>query len=183
MMISHFLKWDIFFKGRNMEKGYFYFISDEYFEKYQDENLMINKETIHGETHNRPCYYSFQDDINKSIFWMIPVSSQIDKFVNEYNKSLKRYGKCDTLSFGYLKGEKNAFLLQNMCPVTEKYILNQYIYVDSQKPVHIPNDLKRELNAKARKIIRLARKGKKLTFTNILKIYQELNSELEQEEL
>ena len=110
---------------------------------------------------------------------MIPVSSQTDKYLNEYNRSIEKYGVCDTISFGYLKGEFNAFLLQNMCPVTNEFILNQYLYADSQKPVHIPNDLKRELNAKARKIIRLAEKGKKLTFTNILDMRQQLISTLE----
>ena len=56
-------------------------------------------------------------------------------------------------------------------------ILNQYFYSDSPNPVCIPNDLKRELNAKARKILRLAKKGKKLTFTNILEMRQKLLSE------
>lgn len=162
-----------------MEKGYFYFISDEYYNKFNKEKLMTNKETANGEVHNRPCYYSFQDDDEKQIFWMIPVSSQIDKYLDEYNKSMKKYNMCDTISFGYLKGELNAFLLQNMCPITCKYVLNQYLYADSQKPVHIPNDLKRELNAKARKILRLALKGKKLTFTNILEMRQELLTELQ----
>lgn len=161
-----------------MEKGYFYFISDDYYEKFSDEKLMTNKEIVNGEVHNRPCYYSFQDDDEKEIYWMIPVSSQTDKYLEEYNKSMERYNLCDSISFGYLKGEYNAFLLQNMCPVTQKYILNQYYYADSQKPVHIPNDLKRELNTKARKIFRLAKKGKKLTFTNILRMRKELLSEL-----
>lgn len=161
-----------------MEKGCFYFISDEYFDKFRKENLMTNKEIIHGEIHNRPCYYAFQDDVEKRIFWMIPVSSKIEKYSAEYNKSMEKYNMCDTISFGYLKGERNAFLLQNMCPITCKYILNQYLYADSKLPVHIPNDLKKELNAKARKILRLAEKGKKLTFTNLLKMRQELLSEL-----
>ena len=162
-----------------MERGYFYFISDEYYKKFSNEKLMTNKEMVHGEVHNRPCYYSFQDDDEKRIFLMIPVSSQTDKYLNEYNRSIEKYGVCDTISFGYLKGEFNAFLLQNMCPVTNEFILNQYLYADSQKPVHIPNDLKRELNAKARKIIRLAEKGKKLTFTNILNMRRQLISTLE----
>lgn len=139
---------------------------------------MTNKEIVNGEVHNRPCYYSFQDDDEKEIYWMIPVSSQTDKYLDEYNKSMERYNLCDSISFGYLKGEYNAFLLQNMCPVTQKYILNQYYYADSQRPVHIPNDLKRELNTKARKILRLAKKGTKLTFTNILRMRKELLSEL-----
>lgn len=162
-----------------MEKGYFYFISDEYYNKFSNEKLMTNKEVVNGEVHNRPCYYSLQDDDEKRIFWMIPVSSQTDKYLDEYNKSIEKYGVCDTISFGYLKGEFNAFLLQNMCPITSEFILNQYFYADSQNPVHIPNDLKRELNAKARKILRLAKKGKKLTFTNILKMRQQLISTLE----
>ncbi len=161
-----------------MQKGYFYFISDDYYQKFPNEKLMANKEMVNGEVHNRPCYYSFQDDDEKDIYWMIPVSSQTDKYLEEYNKSIERYNMCDSISFGYLKGQYNAFLLQNMCPVTQKYILNQYFYADSHNPVHIPNDLKRELNAKARKILRLAKKGKKLTFTNILKMKKELLSEL-----
>lgn len=120
----------------------------------------------------------FKMMMKKEIYWMIPVSSQTDKYLEEYNKSMERYNLCDSISFGYLKGEYNAFLLQNMCPVTQKYILNQYYYANSQRPVHIPNDLKRELNTKARKILRLAKKGKKLTFTNILRMRKKLLSEL-----
>ena len=160
-----------------MEKGFFYFLSDEYYNRFQKEKLLTNKEIVDGIKHNRPRYYSFQDDEDKHIFWMIPVSSQTDKYTDEYNKSIERYHVCDTISFGYLKGEYTAFLLQNMCPITSKYILNQYFYSDSPNPVCIPNDLKRELNAKARKILRLAKKGKKLTFTNILEMRQKLLSE------
>ncbi len=163
-----------------MQKGYFYFLSDEYYKKFDSEKLMTNKELDDGEAHNRPCYYSFQDDYDKQIFWMIPVSSQTDKYLAEYHKSMEKYNICDTISFGYLKGDFTAFLLQNMCPVTSKYVLNQYLYADSKKPVHIPNDLKKELNAKARKLLRLSKKGNKLTFTNILKMREELLSELQE---
>lgn len=77
-----------------------------------------------------------------------------------------------------MKGEYSAFLLQNMCPVTCRYIMNQYLYADSQRPVTVSDSLKRELNAKARKILRLAKQGKVLTFTNILEMRQKLLSEL-----
>lgn len=164
-----------------MEQGYFYFISDEYYTKFSNEKLMTNKEVIDGESHNRPCYYAYKDD--EGIFWMVPVSSQIEKFTNQYNRSMKKYGMCDAVCFGYLKGEYNAFLLQNLCPVTEKYILNQYLHADTKKPVSIPNDLKRELNAKIRKILRLAEKGKKLTFTNILEMRQKLLDEIQNREV
>lgn len=162
-----------------MENGYFYFISDVYYEKFNDEPLMTNKEFVNGEEHNRPCYYAFNDEQDNRIFWMIPVSSQISKYSKHYEKNIKKYGRCDGISFGYVKGEYNAFLLQNMCPVTQKYILNQYLFADSKEPIEIPNKLKRELNAKARKILRLADNGKKLTFTNILQMRQTLIDELQ----
>lgn len=161
-----------------MEKGYFYFISDEFYHKFHQEKLMRNKEKIGGETHDRPCYYAFQDETNEQVFWMIPVSSQTDKYEREYRKAIDRYRMCDTISFGYLKGEYSAFLLQNMFPITYYYLLNQYFYSDTQIPVQIPNDLKRELNAKARKIIRLAEKGKRLTFPHILDMKKVLEDEL-----
>jgi hypothetical protein len=160
-----------------MDKGFFYFISDTYYKKFGEEPLMNNKNMIDGEMHNRPCYYAFQDDTDHSIFWMIPVSSQTDKYKKEFDKRMERYGLCDTISFGFLKGKYTAFLLQNMCPVTEKYILNKYLVADTSKPINIPKDLKRELNKKARKIIRLSNNGKQLTFTNIYQMKCVLLSE------
>ena len=118
----------------------------------------------------------------KSLFgrrnWMIQVSFQVEKFENQYNKSIDKYGLCDKISFGYLKGDKNAFLLQNMCPVIKKYILNEYTYVDTLRPVTIPNDLKREINAKARKLIRKAEQGTCIPFTDIIHMREQLLNEL-----
>lgn len=164
-----------------MDRGNFYFITDDYYRKFHKEKLMINREVIDGQVHNRPCYYAFPDEEEQQIYWMVPVSSQTEKYEREYSKSMKKYRMCDTISFGYLKGERTAFLLQNMCPVTEKYILNQYFYADTGKPVTIPSDLRRELNAKVRKILRFAKRGKKLTFTEILKMKEELLNENQQE--
>ena len=109
---------------------------------------------------------------------MIPVSFQVEKFENQYNKSIDKYGLCDKISFGYLKGDKNAFLLQNMCPVIKKYILNEYTYVDTLRPVTIPNDLKRKINAKARKLIRKAEQGTCIPFTDIIRMREQLLNEL-----
>ncbi|MDD3173370.1 MAG: hypothetical protein PHF63_06890 [Herbinix sp.] len=158
-----------------MDKGNLYFISDEFFDKFKDQKLMTNKE----DGHNRPCYYAFKDDKYENIFWMIPISSQVEKFEDEYNKSIKKYGLCDKISFGYLKGEKNVFLLQNMCPVISKYILNEYCYINTTRPVTIPNDLKREINAKARKLIRKAENGTCIPFTDIISMRTNLLEELD----
>ena len=48
--------------------------------------LMKNKETMNGQTHDRPCFYTFQDN-STGIYWMIPFSSQVSKFKKIYNTS------------------------------------------------------------------------------------------------
>ncbi|HKL80458.1 MAG TPA: hypothetical protein VJ888_08495 [Mobilitalea sp.] len=158
-----------------MKKGNLYFISDDFFDKFNNQKLMTNKE----DEHNRPCYYSLNDDKYEDIYWMIPISSQIDKYEEEFRKSITKYGLCDKISFGYVKGEKNAFLLQNMCPIIEKYILNEYHYRGTTRPVTIPNDLKSELNAKARKLIRKAENGVCIPFTDIISMRNQLIQELD----
>lgn len=39
-----------------MVKGNFYFIKNEYFDRFNDKFLMQNKEKINGKFHNRPCF-------------------------------------------------------------------------------------------------------------------------------
>lgn len=45
-----------------MTNGNFYFLSDDYFIIFRNENIMSNKEPIDGVEHNRPCYYAFKDE-------------------------------------------------------------------------------------------------------------------------
>lgn len=86
-----------------MESGKFYFINDEYYEKFNGMGLLENRETINGISHGRPCYYAFKES-DSIIYWMIPISSKIEKYQKEYNKSKDRYGFCDSISFGYILG-------------------------------------------------------------------------------
>jgi len=87
-----------------MDSGNFYFISDDYFNKYDGLGLLKNKESINNESHKRPCYYAFKD-VGSDIYWMIPISSKIDKYQKEYRKTINKYGICDGISFGYLLGD------------------------------------------------------------------------------
>ncbi len=161
-----------------MEKGNLYFIKDEYFDKFPNQKLLTNKE-LHGNYNmNRPCYYAFPDDECTEICWMIPISSRIDKLKIKYQKSIQKYGKCDVLVFGYVKGNENVFCLQNMCPITSKYIMNEYLDVNTQKPIKISSDTKREINAKARKIIRLHKKGINLAHADIMYMKEVLLKEI-----
>jgi hypothetical protein len=135
--------------------------------------LMRNKETIDDQVHDRPCFFTFQDT-NTGIYWMIPFSSRVNKFVGIYDRKIQKYGKCDTIVFGDVLGHRKAFLIQNMCPITPKYIKNEYIDGAANIPVRISGALEKELTDKAKRVLALQRKGIPLIFPDVLKIEKEL---------
>lgn len=61
---------------------------------------------------------------------------------------MEKYGRCDTLAFGFVLGERKAFLIQNMFPVTEKYFNNVYIDKNTSRPIQLSESLKKELKSK-----------------------------------
>ncbi len=156
-----------------MDSGHFYYINDTYFKDFPDATLMRNKEMVNGQVHDRPCYYAFQDS-KTSLHWMIPISSRIDKFQHYYQQKIERYGNCDTIAFGDVLGHKKAFLIQNMCPVTDKYINNEYFDNSSKLPVRVDGAFEKELVSKAKHVLALQRKGIKLIFPDVLTIESKL---------
>lgn len=104
---------------------------------------------------------------------MIPFSSQITKFRRIYEQKIKKYKQCDTIVFGEVMGHEKAFLIQNMCPVTENYIKNEYYDSNAHIPVRVNGQLEKELKQKANKILALQRKGIKLIFPEVLKMERE----------
>ena len=59
-----------------IQQGYSYHIKDEFFDLVQDKYLMSNKE----QGNYRPHYYAIQDRKNPKLYWMIPISSQAEKY-------------------------------------------------------------------------------------------------------
>ena len=59
-----------------IQQGYSYHIKDEFFDLVQDKYLMSNKER----GNYRPHYYAIQDKKNPELYWMIPISSQAEKY-------------------------------------------------------------------------------------------------------
>ncbi len=152
-----------------MDTGCFYYLNDQYFTDFPDPFLMRNKDTVNGQPHDRPCFYAFQDSAT-GLFWMIPFSHDVNKYRYHYNKKVQKYGKCDTIDFGYVLGHEKAFLIQNMCPVTQSYIKNMYIDRRSSLPVRIDGMFEKRLIGKAKKVLALQRKGVKLIIPDVLRI-------------
>ncbi len=156
-----------------MNSGHFYYIEDKYFEDFPDSMLMKNKEQFDGQAHDRPCFYAFEDS-DTGLFWMIPFSSQITKYRQYYNKKVQKYNRCDTIAFGKVLGREKAFLIQNMCPVTQKYIKNEYLDSVTNIPVRIDGVFEKELLEKAKKVLAFQRRGIRLIFPDVLSIEEQL---------
>lgn len=164
-----------------MNEKHFYFLDDRYFIDFPDDYLMKNKEIINGTVHDRPCFYAFKDHNNPDIYWMIPFSSRVDKFKKIYNNKIRKSGKCDTIVFADVLGHEKAFLIQNICPVTDNYIKNEYI--SATGPVRLSKNKEQELQQKAKKVLALVENGyKNLVFPDIITIKKKLIENLSQPE-
>lgn len=73
-----------------MKKTGFYIIKDKFFEDMSDPYLKGNR------AENRPHYYCIEDT-NTEIYWMIPLSSRIDKYKRIMEKKEKCGKPCDIL--------------------------------------------------------------------------------------
>ena len=75
---------------------------------------------------NRPHYYCFEDTAT-GIYWMIPLSSRIDKFRKIIEKKEQSGKPCDILHIVKLDDSRESvFLIQDMFPITEEYIVYAY---------------------------------------------------------
>ncbi len=163
-----------------LDERSFYFLKEEYFRDFPDKNFSKNHEIIDNKKHGRPYFYVFKDKNNPNIYWFVPVSSKVDKYKALYEKKVKKYGRCDTIHFGKVAGKENAFLIQNICPVTEKYVDSKYQI--KNKSVHISYKLQNTLYNSGNKMLYLTEMGyQNFIFPDVLKIKQELIEQLELE--
>ena len=149
--------------------GNFYFVSDEYFQRFPDPFLMPNK----GVGHNRPCFFAFCD-VHTGLYWMIPISSKVVKYHKIAESKVQKYGYCNTIIFGQVLGQDRAFLIQNMFPVTDEYIDSQYIDSHSGAHVRVAKALSKQVSSSAKSALARQRHGAKLIFPDVLEIERQL---------
>ena len=91
-----------------MKKTGFYIIKDKFFDDMPDPYLKGNK------AGNRPHYYCFEDTAT-GIYWMIPLSSRIDKFRKIIEKKEQVGKSCDILHIVKLDDSRESvFLIQDI---------------------------------------------------------------------
>lgn len=155
-----------------IKQGYSYHIKDEFFGVVQDKYLMGNKE----DCNYRPHFLAIQDNKNKELYWMIPISSQVGKYKGIMEKKIERYGKCNTIVIGKFAGKENAFLIQNAFPVIKKYF--DHVHTIENEPITIHSKLNRELTVNLREVLAMHKRGIRLIFPDIEYIQMKMEEEL-----
>ncbi len=145
-------------EDRQMKKTGFYIIKDKFFEDMPDPYLKGNK------AGNRPHYYCLEDT-STGIYWMIPLSSRIDKYRQIMEKKEKAGKPCDILHIVKLDDSReSAFLIQDMFPITEEYIEREYTIAGNHL-ILTSEHTAREIEQKARKVMGMLKRGIKFTPT------------------
>ncbi|MDO4261505.1 MAG: hypothetical protein Q4C82_05460 [Eubacteriales bacterium] len=161
-----------------MPSAQLYFLSDQYYLDFPDDRLMKNKEVVEGAPHNRPCFFAFRDTKTPEIYWIVPISSKYEKYKRIEQGKILKYGRCNTIRFGVVLGRNTAFLIQNMCPATENYLT---AYIDrNRRPVRIDGRVAADVEKHAREVLALAKRGSKVIFPDVFKIYDVLERHLKQ---
>lgn len=157
----------------NVFVGKIYHLKDEFFALVNDDKLMANKEN----GNYRPHFFFIADPDVNGIFWAIPQSSRVEKYRRIVDDKLSKYGKCNTIVIGNVSGRESAFLIQNMFPLTEKYVDHEHTIAGLPAFVHAK--LAEELRKNAEEVLTLHRKGKRIVFPDIDRIYDTMKTELE----
>lgn len=111
------------------------------------------------------------------------MSSRVYKYKAIINTKKEKHKPCDLLYICKLSNDKeNAFLIQDMFPITEKYILRPYTFAGN--PLKLINETDQQIiNAKALRILNLI--NQKIPFNkyqpDVLKIKETLLKELQNE--
>lgn len=156
-----------------MQEHSFYIIKDEFFSEMSDPYLKGNKSA------NRPHYYCFKEEEN--IYWMIPLSSRIDKYKAIIARQEAKGRRCNILHIAKLdNGRESAFLIQDIFPITDEYIARAYT-IAKQPLILTSEKTAADIDKKARKVIKLIKHGVKFTPTqpDVLKILEKLKGKLD----
>ena len=116
---------------------------------------MKNKEVIAGKSNDRPCFFAFEDKKHPQILWLVPITSQVDKYKRIAEKKIEKYGHCNTIRFGTVLGREAAFRIQNISPVTSTYLTGYYD--KEHNLIRIDNRIVKDVTENSREVVGIAR--------------------------
>lgn len=151
-----------------IENGKFYFIRDDFFERFKEQDIICNKEN----GNKRPCYFCFRDLNNKDIVWFVPITTKYDKYLKIFDSKKNKYKNVYNFVFAKVAGKKSVFLIQNIFPTTEEYIIEKYVI--KNKDVEVPDNIKNQVILYANQVIHMYERGIKIAFYDITIMRQKL---------
>jgi len=160
---------------QDLRPGYVYHIKEEYFALANDNSLMRNHE---GGAY-RPTYYCLMD-AKTNLMWVIPMSSQVEKYQPIIESDTVRHGSCVKIVVGEYGGKKAAFLLQNMFPILPQYI--DHIHIIKQKVIRVDERLAAQIDKNFRSVRRLHARGARVVFPDIDRLEHLMLAERERAE-
>lgn len=157
----------------DFEFGSLVFVVDDFFELVNDPFLKTNK----GTGHSRPHYFAIQDKFESDIFWVVPLSSKIQKFDRIVDRKIQANRPHDGLKKVKIRNREGYLLFQDMFPTKKEYLTE---YKQSGKTVQLKenNDLN-ELTKQAYAVVGLLMKGVKFNKTqpNVKRILGKLSED------
>ena len=147
-------------------EGCFYHIKNDYFSVANEKTLMSNYEN----GGYRPHYFAVRDSSNLAIFWMIPVSSQFEKYKALYDNITAKYHRCTKIVLGKCGGKDAAFLIQNAFPITQDYL--DHIHTLQGKPLMLHATTAKNICDCLNSNLRLHKCGINLFFADIDRLLQ-----------
>jgi len=151
-----------------------YMIKDCFFKKFNDPYLKGNKNG------NRPHYFCIKDATCEKLFWVIPLSSRVDKYKDIISSRTSAGKPCDILHIIEINNKESVFLIQDIFPITEEYVSREYTINGIHLLVWKDNEI---IKQKAKNIIRLINRGVKFGATqpDVLKIKKALIADIEKQ--
>lgn len=158
-----------------------YNISDEYFEEFPDEDLLHNHSPDEYGRRDRPYLFAFRDTNNESIVWMIPATTNYEKYSKIEKKYREKYGRPSHKYFFYTNedGLSSVYLIQNICPVTENYVSERNDILGFQQTIN--SECAEVIRDYAKEVLSDYEMGfdQYKIFPNVLEIYKSLEEKLE----
>lgn len=149
-------------------------VSDKYFRDFPHPRHMDNK------SESRPHYLAME--ATNGIIWLIPLSSQVEKYREKITRGEEKYGKGNHI-FHYitrLRGQEKVFLIGNAIPVTDQYIIRPFTI--SKVPFVIGDEKDRKaLQSKLSQYLAMVRGGRFRSEVDILSIENQLLNRMENE--
>ena len=131
---------------------------------YNKENIRMRRETLGGCTYDLGVY-------NTSLTLGL-LNEEPEKVEASAIFSEEKIDKLTSVVMEFADGKKAAFLIQNMFPITLKYI--DHVHTKNGNPVPVNKKLQDIIRKNTKSFIAISEKGIKVTFTDIIKLRDKL---------